>query len=129
MILFDGVCNLCNATVRWVAKRDAVGRFCYASLQSEAARRLLAGADLVDRPDSMVLVDQDGAHFRSAAAIRIAKELTFPWSLLAWLGVVPRPVRDAAYDLVARNRYRWFGRQESCPLPTSELARRFLDSE
>ena len=129
MILFDGVCNLCNATVRWVAKRDAVGRFCYASLQSEAARRLLAGADLVDRPDSMVLVDQDGAHFRSAAAIRIAKELTFPWSLLAWLTVVPRPVRDAAYDLVARNRYRWFGRQESCPLPTSELARRFLDSE
>lgn len=168
VVLFDGVCNLCSATVRWIVKHDASGRFRFASLQSEAAHRLLveatrqlpieatlhlpvetAGGDptptersVADsvleargsvleaqgRPDSIVLVDQDGVHFRSDAAIRIAKGLGPPWSVLGLLVVVPRPIRDATYDFVARNRYKWFGRQDSCSLPAPELADRFLDS-
>lgn len=138
VVLFDGVCNLCSATVRWIVKHDASGRFRFASLQSEAARRLLVEATRLEargslleaqgRPDSMALVDRDGVHFRSDAAIRIAKGLGPPWSVLGLLAVVPRPIRDATYDFVARNRYKWFGRQESCSLPAPELADRFLDS-
>ncbi len=154
VILFDGVCNLCNAMVRWVVEHDVHGHFRFAPLQSEEARRLLsaAGADVgcADavagdaaprgaKPDSaatppgsndtVALVDQDGVHLRSAAAIRVAKRLDFPWSLLGWLSVAPRPLRDAAYDFVARNRYRWFGRRATCPVPGPGLAERFLDSE
>ena len=124
VIFFDGVCNLCNAVVRWIAKRDSSGRFRFASLQSEAARLVLGEAG---RPDSMALVDREGVHFQSEAALRIARGLGPPWSVLGWLVVVPRPVRDAVYDFVARHRYRWFGRQESCPLPAPELVDRFLD--
>lgn len=130
VVLFDGVCNLCSATVRWIVKHDASGRFRFASLQSEAARRLLVEAPIgaQGRPDSMALVDRDGVHFRSDAAIRIAKGLGPPWSVLGLLAVVPRPIRDATYNFVARNRYKWFGRQDSCSLPAPELADRFLDS-
>lgn len=140
VILFDGVCNLCNAMVRWVVEHDADGWFRFAPLQSEAARRLLdaAGAEAgaakgnsrtasAGPGGTMALVDQDGVHFRSTAALRVAKRLEFPWSLLGWLSVVPRPLRDAVYDCVAGNRYRWFGRRATCPIPGPDLAKRFLD--
>lgn len=144
VILFDGVCNLCNAMVRWVVEHDADGWFRFAPLQSEAARRLLdaAGAEAGAETEAakgnsrtasagpggtMALVDQDGVHFRSTAALRVAKRLEFPWSLLGWLSVVPRPLRDAVYDCVAGNRYRWFGRRATCPVPGPDLAKRFLD--
>lgn len=136
------MCNLCNAMVRWVVEHDAEGRFRFAPLQSEAARRLLEAAaegsedDVrrrgeapAGRGDTMALVDQDGVHFRSSAALRVAKRLAFPWSALGWLSVVPRPLRDAVYDRVAGNRYRWFGRTASCPTPSPSLTKRFLDPE
>lgn len=145
VILFDGVCNLCNAMVRWVVEHDADGWFRFAPLQSEAARRLLdAGAEASAETEAakgasrtasagpagtMALVDQAGVHFRSTAALRVAKRLEFPWSLLGWLSVVPRPLRDAVYDCVARNRYRWFGRRATCPIPGPDLAKRLLDPD
>ena len=125
VILFDGVCNLCQASVTWVIARDRAEVFRFASLQSAAARELLRGVTV---PDSVVLVDEAGVHTRSAAALRIARRLGFPWAMLGWVGaVLPRFLRDAVYDWVARNRYAWFGKQDACLLPTPALAARFLD--
>ena len=128
VILFDGVCNLCSAAVRFVIERDPAARFSFASLQSDAARRLLADAGAVaPLPDSVVLLDAAGVHTRSDAALRIAAGLRLPWSLAAGLRIVPKALRDPVYDFVARHRYRWFGRQDACLVPTPEHRPRFLD--
>ena len=133
LLLFDGVCNLCNAAIQWVIERDDQRRFRFASLQSEVARRELAraGSDAVidSLPDSIVLIDEDGIHTRSSAALRVARRLGFPYSLAAAGILLPRPLRDAVYSLIARNRYRWFGRRDTCMLPGADLADRFLDAQ
>ncbi len=130
LILFDGVCHLCNASVAWIVEHDRHGIFRFASLQSAAGRAALAAANSpATLPDSMVLIDADGVHTRSDAAICIASRLGFPWRLARLGRLLPRRVRDWAYDCVARNRYRWFGRRESCPVPTPELRARFLDAD
>jgi predicted DCC family thiol-disulfide oxidoreductase YuxK len=129
LILFDGVCNLCNAAVQWVIERDRRGVFRFGALQSEAGRAALRGAGTAqDLPDSIALIDGAGTHTRSDAALRIARNLGFPWSLAALARAVPRPLRDAVYSWVARHRYRWFGRRDSCMVPTPELAARFVDA-
>ena len=132
VILFDGVCNLCNSAVRWVIKRDVEGRFDFAALQSDAARRELEkamGVEEIDAlPDSIVLVDSDGVHTRSTAALRIARGVGSGWALLSLGIVLPRPIRDAFYDLIARDRYRRFGRRDTCMRPTPDVASRFLDA-
>jgi predicted DCC family thiol-disulfide oxidoreductase YuxK len=128
VILFDGVCNLCNGFVRFVIARDPDGRFQFGALQSPAARRLLDSFDLRDAgPDSVVLIEDGRAWTRSAAALRITRGLSFPWPLAAVFVVVPRPLRDWIYNLVARNRYRWFGKRDVCMVPTPELRARFID--
>lgn len=130
LVLFDGVCNLCNGAVQWILRQDRRGVFRFASLQSEAARAALrdAGAE-GPLPDSVVVLDERGVHTRSSAAFAIARGLGLPWSLLAVAAVLPRPVRDAAYALIAANRYRWFGVRETCTVPTPELKARFLDAD
>ena len=126
MLLFDGVCNLCNASVRFIVERDPAGRFQFAPLQSDAAGRLLGKAPQ-PLPDTFVLVE-DGRFFTgSTAALRVARGLRFPWPLAYVFVAVPRPVRDWVYDAVARNRYRWFGRRDVCMVPTTELRSRFLN--
>src|SRR6266550_905019 len=121
VILFDGVCNLCNGFVRFVIARDPAARFRFAALQSDSARRLLARLDgLGGNPDSVVLVDRGRVYTRSSAALRIARGLPFPWSLARALIVVPRPLRDWVYDRVARHRYRWFGRKDVGMMPTPD---------
>jgi predicted DCC family thiol-disulfide oxidoreductase YuxK len=128
VILFDGVCNLCNGFVQFVIARDPAARFQFAALQSDSARRLLARVDgLGQVPDSVVLVDRGRVYTRSSAALRIARGLPFPWSLARALIVVPRPLRDWVYDRVARHRYRWFGRKDTCMVPTPDLRARFLE--
>ena len=128
VVLFDGVCNLCTAAVRFVIDRDPAARFAFASLQSDTARRLLEQAgQTAPLPDSIVLLDEEGVHTRSDAALRIAAGLRPPWSLAAGLGIVPRAVRDRVYDFVARHRYRWFGTRDACLIPTPERRTRFLD--
>ena len=128
VILFDGACNLCDRTVRFVAARDPSAYFQFAALSSPAATRLLAPFRTFEaRPDSIVLI-ADGAVFtRSEAALRIARRLRFPWWLAAALLLVPKFLRDLAYDAVARRRYRWFGRREICDMPDSSIRRRFLE--
>jgi predicted DCC family thiol-disulfide oxidoreductase YuxK len=132
IVLFDGVCNLCNASVRWIIERDAPAQFRFASLQSRAAQEALSAAfgndGAGERPDSIVLIDADGVHVRSEAALRIARRLGFPYSLLGAARLIPRPVRDLVYRVIARYRYQWFGRLEACAVPDAELAARFLDA-
>ena len=131
IILFDGVCNLCNATVRFVIRRDPHARFRFAALQGDAARRLCAERGLpvpaASEPDSIIVLIDGRALERSDAAMAIAGGLRFPWPLLGALRVIPRPLGDWAYRLVARNRYRWFGWRDTCMLPTPELRARSID--
>lgn len=131
LILFDGVCNLCNGFVQFVIRHDAAGRFRFAALQSPAGQAVLAahGADaaaVAAEPDSVLLQQGGRLYSHSEAVLRIAQGLGGPWRALLLGRLLPRPWRDAAYRFVARHRYRWFGRQESCWLPTPELKARFL---
>ena len=123
-MLFDGVCNLCNGAVRFILARDPAARFQFASLQSEAARRLLGE----NAPEETIVLREGGKIYsQSTAALRIARELRFPWPLLYAFIVVPRPLRDAIYDWVARHRYQWFGKREVCMVPMPEVRGRFLE--
>lgn len=130
IVLFDGVCHLCQGAVKFIIKRDPGRRFRFASLQSEAGKRLLQGSSRQDisseRIDTIVLY-QNGAYYtRSSAALRIAKGLQFPWPLAYGFIIVPRFIRDAVYRVVAANRYRWFGKDETCLVPTKDNKERFL---
>ena len=126
-VLFDGVCNLCNGSVQFIIAHDPAAHFRFAALESEAARRLLGECALSGPlPDSVALIETGHVYTRSAAALRIARRLAFPWPLLYAFIIVPRPLRDMIYDLIARNRYRWFGKRDACMVPTRELRTRFL---
>ena len=128
-ILFDGVCNLCNGFVRFVIARDPAARFRFAALTSAPAAEVLRRAGVAGPlPDSIILVQDGRVYVRSDAALRIARGLRFPWPLLYGFLVVPRPIRDRVYDVIAARRYRWFGRRDVCMIPAPELRQRFLDS-
>ena len=128
VVLFDGVCNLCNGSVRFVIERDPHKHFQFAPLQSETATTLIGGtADPLAMPDSIVLVDDGRLYVRSTAALRIARRLRFPWPLLWVFMAVPRPLRDWVYDVIARHRYGWFGKRDTCMVPTKEIRDRFLE--
>jgi predicted DCC family thiol-disulfide oxidoreductase YuxK len=124
VVLFDGICNLCNGAVRFIIARDPAAHFRLAALQSEAARRLWGEDPPVE---SIVLVEAGVTYTKSTAVLRIVRGLRFPWPLLSAFMVVPRRLRDAIYDWIARHRYRWFGKREVCMLPTPEIRGRFLE--
>jgi predicted DCC family thiol-disulfide oxidoreductase YuxK len=130
IVLFDGVCNLCNASVQFIAARDPRQRFRFASLQSEVGRGLLAEHGVAvpeGDPDSVILLEGGRVYERSTAALRIARRLSSPVRVL-WLGIVlPRVFRDLVYRFVARHRYRWFGKSDTCAMPTPSMRARFLD--
>ncbi|MCL2449268.1 MAG: thiol-disulfide oxidoreductase DCC family protein [Polyangiaceae bacterium] len=129
VVLFDGVCNLCNGWVNFVIDRDPRGTLRFASLQSEAGARLLESVGATRDPlslDTIVLVDGGRVYERSTAVLRVVRHLRWPWSWAVALLVVPRPIRDSVYRWVASHRYSWFGRSEVCRVPTPELRARFL---
>ena len=131
IILFDGVCNLCSGVVRFIVARDPKAHFRFAALQSDAARRACAevGATppaAVD-PDTIIVIADGRALERSAAALAIAARLPFPWPMFGVFRILPRALRDWLYRLVAKNRYRWFGKSDTCMMPTPELRARFLE--
>ena len=129
VIVFDGVCNLCNTLVQFVIGRDPTGHFQFTPLQSDSGRRLLRESGAAEPYlDSIVLVESGHLYVGSTAALRIARQLRLPWSLAYWLIVVPRPVRDWVYIFVANHRYKWFGRRQTCMVPTPDVRARFLDS-
>ncbi|KGE87210.1 MAG: thiol-disulfide oxidoreductase DCC family protein [Phaeodactylibacter xiamenensis] len=127
VLLFDGVCNLCNGSVQFIIERDPDARFRFASLQSEEGQAVLSRFE--NRPSdlsSVVLIQDDQLYARSEAALRVARQLGGGWSLLYAFIVVPRPIRNAVYDWIARNRYRWFGKKDACMIPSPDLQSRFL---
>jgi predicted DCC family thiol-disulfide oxidoreductase YuxK len=128
ILLFDGVCNFCNDVVNFVLDHDPHGRFRFASLQSEAGKRLLAEHGLADLPLSTSVLIQNGRAYRdSEGMLRAALLLGGAFRLVAPLLFVPRALRDLLYRAFARNRYRWFGQSEQCRVPTAETRARFLD--
>ena len=126
-ILFDGVCNLCSGFVVFTIKRDPDAKFKFASLQSQEGVNLQKefGVD-PNNIKTMVLVEDNDYYLKSDAVLRIFKRLNGMWFILYYLIYLPRPIRDFVYDLVAKNRYRWFGKKDECMLPTPELEKRFL---
>ncbi len=126
-ILFDGVCNLCRGFVVFTIKRDPDAKFKFASLQSNEGGNLQKefGID-PDNIKTMVLVENDNYYLKSDAVLRIFKHLDSMWFILYYLIYIPRPIRNFVYDLVANNRYRWFGKKDVCMLPSPELKKRFL---
>lgn len=127
IILFDGVCNLCAWSVRFIIERDPRAVFRFATLQSETGQQLLAQQGL-DRScmDSFVLIEDGRSHTESSAALRVARHLSGAWPLCFVFIILPRFVRDPLYRFIARHRYRWFGKNESCLVPTPEIKNRFL---
>ena len=129
VLLFDGECNLCNGTVQFIIERDPEARFRFASLQSAAGEALLAKHDVKSDLDTVMLVDEDGVHERSAAALHTLKYLGGFWSLAMVFWIIPRPIRDWFYDQLAKRRYKLFGRRDSCMIPTGDTKKRFLESD
>ncbi|PLR76640.1 thiol-disulfide oxidoreductase [Bacillus sp. V3-13] len=127
IILFDGVCNLCNSSVQFIIKRDQQGYFKFASIQGEAGQKLLKENNINNGIDSIVLIEKQKVYIKSSAALRIAGKLQGGGKLLALLLLVPVPIRNFLYDWIAHNRYRWFGKQDSCMLPTASIKERFLE--
>ena len=128
IILYDGVCNLCSASVRFVADRDRAERFRFAFLQSPSGEALLRryGRSTCNRLDSVLLVEDGRVHDKSSAALRIARQLDGPWPVLFVLIVLPRGLRDWVYDFIGQRRYRWFGKTDECQVPRSDLRSRLL---
>jgi predicted DCC family thiol-disulfide oxidoreductase YuxK len=127
VLLFDGVCNLCNASVQWVLLRDKQQIFRFAALQSEVGQKILARHGLHNETlDTVVLSDGDRVFVRSDAPLEVLRRLGGFWRFFYVFKYVPKPLRDAVYRFIARNRYRWFGRKESCLLPRPEWRERFL---
>ena len=128
IILFDGICNLCNNAVQFVLKHDKKKLFRFASLQSDFGKSILIKYALpTDNFNSFVLILNGKAYTKSTAALSVAKMLSGPIKLLYGFIVVPAFIRNGVYNVIANNRYKWFGKKESCMLPSPDVAARFLN--
>jgi predicted DCC family thiol-disulfide oxidoreductase YuxK len=126
IVLFDGVCNFCNAAVQFIIRRDPGGLFRFASLQSRTGQELLGRYPELRGVDSVILLENGVPYIESSAALRIASRLRWPWKLAGALRLVPRSLRDVCYRMFAKRRYRWFGRQDACMVPTKDIRDQFL---
>ena len=127
LVLFDGVCNMCSALVGFLAPRDRTGQLHYAPVQSVAGQTVLARNGLPpDYLDSFVFLDNGTAYLKSQAFFRIMRYMTAPWPMLTIFRFFPQPLSDWIYDRVARNRYRMFGKRDTCMVPDKDIAARFL---
>ena len=130
LILFDGICNLCNSSVLYVIKRDKKNIFLFAPLQSDAGKQIIQKFNIdTSQVDSIILYDpeKESIHHKSTAALKIASQLGFPTNVLAIFLVIPAFIRNWVYDFIAKNRYKWYGKKEACMIPTPELKSKFLD--
>lgn len=131
VILFDGVCNLCNTSVQFILKKDAKNQFLFASLQSDAAKNILLHKNtkkkLNEKLNTIYLVDHHNIYDKSTAILRILRILKFPYNCLYIFIIIPKFVRDYFYDFISRNRYRWFGKKDVCMIPKKEYLERFLN--
>lgn len=128
VILFDGICNLCSSSIQFIIRHDKKDQFLFGSLQGAAGQAYLKKFNLpANEFNSFMLVEDEKLYTRSAAALRVLKHLGRGWQLLYGLMIVPPFIRDGIYNLLARNRYKWFGKKEACWLPTPALKAKFLD--
>jgi predicted DCC family thiol-disulfide oxidoreductase YuxK len=127
IILFDGVCNLCNGSVVFIIKRDKKDVFRFAAIQSEEGQKLVKQYQIdTTKVDSILLLDGKNYYAKSTAALKIARHLKGGYPLLYGFMILPAFFRNWVYDIIARNRYKWFGKKESCMIPTPELKRKFI---
>ncbi|HRX10362.1 MAG TPA: DCC1-like thiol-disulfide oxidoreductase family protein [Draconibacterium sp.] len=119
VILFDGFCKLCNGTVNFLLKYDKKKQFSFIPLQSDAGKKFISKYKIPVDIDSVLLIKSNRVYFKSDAAVEIAGMLNFPWKLASSVKIIPRQIRDKIYNWVAKNRYRWFGKRESCRIPDS----------
>ena len=130
LILFDGVCNLCNSSVLHVIKRDKNDKFLFAPLESGIGKTIIKKFNIdTEETDSIMLYNpkKDSLTYKSTAALLVAKHLGFPTHLLAIFLIVPSFIRNLVYNYIAKNRYKWYGKKESCMIPTPELKAKFMD--
>ncbi len=126
ILLFDGVCNHCNAWVNFIIKRDRKKKFKFAALQSEEGKKLIAQYNIPAEMDSAMLIDNGNVYLKSDVGLRIMKHLGGIYYSVYFLSIIPKPLRHFIYDLVARNRYKWWGKRNECMTPAEELKERFL---
>ena len=127
IILFDGVCNFCDHSVQFVIRHDKLDTFKFASLQSNVGQELLKKYNLpTENFDSFVLIRNNKCYQKSTAALQVCRGLGGIWRILYLLIVIPRPLRDGLYNLIAKNRYKWFGKKDQCMIPSPEVRKRFL---
>lgn len=127
IILFDGVCNLCNNSVRFIIKKDKAKRFLFTSLQSDAGQDILLQFRLKKSDfESIVFIEHGIIYKKSSAILKIVRHLPYLWKLIYGLIIIPPFVRDYLYSIVANNRYKWFGKRDFCMAPSDELKERFL---
>lgn len=126
LILFDGKCHFCDSSVQFIIKRDQYAQFSFASLQSETGQKILKDYHLNNDLDSMLLIEDGKAFVKSTAALHIAKHLDGLWKWSYMFILIPSFIRDIFYHMLAKNRYKWFGRKESCEIPSPEMRKRFL---
>lgn len=128
LILFDGVCNLCNSSVQYVIKHDKKDLFLFAPLQSKVGESLIKKYNIdTNKTDSILLyTPEKGIDYKSNAALKIASQLGFPRNLMSVFFIIPPFIRNWVYDYIAKNRYKWYGKKDACMIPTPELKRKFL---
>jgi len=129
IILFDGVCNLCNGSVNFILKHEKDSQFRFASIQSEVGRELLLWCGLrSDYSEAVVYLENGNVYLGSTAALKIGQKLLFPWSILSNIGMlVPKFIRYRVYIQIAKHRYQWFGKRDSCTVPAQNLRYRFYE--
>lgn len=127
LILFDGVCNFCNSSVNFIIKRDNKNYFKFSPLQSEYSRNVLEQSNLSSKDfESIILYENNKLYQKSTAALKIAKHLSGLWNIFYVFIIIPPFIRDFFYDIIAKNRYKWFGKREMCMIPTAEIKEKFL---
>lgn len=126
IILFDGECNFCDKSVQFIIKRDPEAIFSFTSQQGEAGQQMIKKHHAPSSIDSIILIENDTYYLKSSAALRICRHLQGAWKLLFIFILVPYPIRDFFYNILAKNRYKWFGKKDQCTLPTPEVRKRFL---
>lgn len=127
IVLFDGVCNFCESSVQFILRHDKTGSLRFASLQSDIGQQLLTAYGISHELQSVVFVESGKAYTKSAAAFRIARYFGGWWKLLLVFSILPAFITDFGYDIIAKNRYRWFGKKDACMIPSADIRSRFLE--
>jgi len=129
LVLFDGYCNLCNGAVKFILRRDAKSHFYFASLSWPVAEPVLQSSKEIKNIDSIIVYDGKTIYTKSSAALKISNHLSGLWPVLGIFWIIPKFIRDAFYNFIANNRYRWFGKKDTCMMPESDISHRFLDEK